>query len=80
MDDKEVVGSRVEKKEKMEGKMGWVGELVEAEEMVYQIEELEEVELKVGQFEDLEEEEVRVAWIGDLEREVMVHCDEVIEQ
>ena len=48
--------------------------------MVDWIEELEEVEEKVGWVEDLKEEEVRIGWIGDLEEEVMVHCDEMMEQ
>ena len=48
LDVEEVVGSRVEKKEAVEGKMGRVGGLVEAEEVVDWIEELEEVEEKLG--------------------------------
>ena len=39
MDVKEVVGSRVEKKEEVVGKMGWVGGLVEAEEVIDWIED-----------------------------------------
>ena len=37
LDNEEVVGGRVEKNEEIEGKMDWVRELEEVEEMVYQI-------------------------------------------
>ena len=44
LDVEKIVGGRVEKKEEVEGKMGQVGELVKAEEMVDWIKELEEEE------------------------------------
>ena len=67
LDDEEVVGGRI-KKEEVKGKMDWVGELVEEEEVVHWIEDLEEVEEKVGWVEDLEKEEVRVGWVGNLRK------------
>ena len=69
-DTDEAVEGKVEKKKEVEGMMGKVGGLVEAEEVVDWIEQLEEEE-KVLWLEDLNKEDVILGWVGKLEEKVM---------